>query len=546
MSVTPFPPMTPTKSFVQHWPFRWITWPRVVLGILWLLSLVAAARLGLFIVEKRVPILRRIGLLEMSGIKQTNLYAVAFQRVPVAEDGRYGAIAPLLNGVLFSSRSGRLWYFDSTRTGHALKLRVPVHAEEFDADPANATTIEKDHFAVKGLLVQPTATGVRILSSHNHWDSAKGCYGLRVSVVEMRVDALLAGGTGTWRTLFDTRPCLDLAPPGSGRRMPTIGAGGRMVPLSDREILLTVGVFISDALTTSDPEGIRSADTDYGKTIAIDLRTGRTRVFSRGHRNPQGLAVGEDGRIWMTEHAARGGDELNLLRQGGDYGFPYVSYGTAYGTLDWPLGTETGRHEGYDKATFAWVPSIGPSQLVVVRGTAFARWRGDLIVSSLAARSLFRLRLEGDRVVYAEPIQTIHRMRDLIETAKGEIVLLAEDGFLDYFQPVDAAMDNANLDPLARGQLVAGRCQGCHTFERNGANGNGPNLYGILGRRVAAVPDFNYSQAMRGVGGRWSEESLRRFLADPDAAVPGTSMELPAPLTPEEIDHLLVYLRSVR
>lgn len=523
-----------------------LSWGRVAIGIVWLVSLAVAAQAGVFVFVNKTAILRRLGRMETTGVLPTNLYAVGFHRVPAPIDGRYGALAPLADGVLFSSRSGRLWFADSSRALRELTVRVPINVAEFESDPFTTSTVEKDHFAVKGLFVQSTDRGVRLFASHNQWDAENDCYGLRVSMVELPLDSLLGGADGAWRTLFDTRPCLALGLGGSGSTIPTIGAGGRIVALSDQEILLSVGIFVNDAQVTDDPETMLRPNYDYGKTIAIDVRTGAARPFTTGHRNPQGLAMAPDSSLWLTEHAARGGDELNLLTEGGNYGFPHVAYGTAYGSMDWPLSPVPGRHETHDKPLYAWVPSIGTSQLLVVGGHAFERWRGDLLVSSLVARSVFRVRLAEGRVVLVEPIVTGHRTRDIVETSLGEIVLLAEDGFLVYLVPLDVNADDPNLIPRERGQLVAVRCQGCHTFDQGGANGIGPNLFGVVGRRVASEGDFAYSEALRGVGGRWTEDAIRRYIADPAAFAPGTSMELAFELDDEDAGNLMSYLRTLR
>jgi cytochrome c2 len=256
--------------------------------------------------------------------------------------------------------------------------------------------------------------------------------------------------------------------------------------------------------------------------------------------------IAPDSSIWLTEHMARGGDELNLLREGADYGFPHVSYGTSYGTLDWPIGDAPGRHEGFMRPVHAWVPSIGPSQMVIASGKAFPAWRGDILLATLPARSLYRIRVEEGRVIFVEPMPTIHRMRDLIETAGGEFVILAEDGFLVYLSPIDTEGEDPMLIPRERGQIVASRCQGCHTFNDGGANGIGPNLFGIVGRRIASQPGFAYSDALRGLEGRWTEETLGRFIAQPAAVAPGTSMEVGFDLSDRQREDLFTYLRSLR
>lgn len=521
-------------------------WRLLLLVALWLASVAVAARAGAFAFQYRESILRRLGRIERAGLLQTNLYAVGFQRVSVPIDGRYGGIAPLADGVLFASRSGRLWFVDSARTPRALALQVPINTAEFESDPKNAGLVDADIFAVKDLLTQSTPRGVRVIVSHNQWDAARDCYFLRVSVAELPVDDLLAGRTADWATLHDTRPCQPLGLLGGGQRSPTIGAGGRLAMLGADSLLLTTGIFISDAAATADTASVADPAYEYGKTLVIDLRTRTSRIFTTGHRNPQGLAVGADGRIWVSEHAARGGDELNQLVDGRDYGYPRVSYGTAYGSMDWPLRPAPGLHDGFERPTFAWVPSIGTSQLVVVEGPKFVRWRGDIVLASLTGQSLFRLHLEGPRVAFVEPIVLKHRFRDITETSAGDLVALAEDGYLVYFEPVALDAEDPGLIPRERGQLIAGRCQGCHTFEEGGANGIGPNLHGLVGRRIASVNGFRYSQALRDAGGRWTEESIRRFVTAPSDFAPGSSMEMGFALTDEEFGYLLSYLRSLR
>jgi cytochrome c len=95
------------------------------------------------------------------------------------------------------------------------------------------------------------------------------------------------------------------------------------------------------------------------------------------------------------------------------------------------------------------------------------------------------------------------------------------------------------------GQVVASRCLGCHAFERGAPAAIAPTLYGVVGRRIASMRGFTYSDALEAKGGRWTEQSLRDFLSNPTDFAPGTSMEFPFQLTEREIDHLLTYLRSI-
>jgi glucose/arabinose dehydrogenase len=161
--------------------------------------------------------------------------------------------------------------------------------------------------------------------------------------------------------------------------------------------------------------------------------------LTAGLRNPQGLHWSKDGHVWLTDHGPRGGDELNLLRAGANYGWPAVTYGTAYSRFIWPPARQPGRHEGFEPPIHAWVPTVGISQLVQLEGDEWARWQGDLLILSLNGHTLYRTRLEDDRVVFAEPIPLGHRLRD-IAVAGGAVYVVTDFDLLLRLEP-DYARD---------------------------------------------------------------------------------------------------------
>jgi cytochrome c2 len=399
---------------------------------------------------------------------------------------------------------------------------------------------------VKDLLIQDRSGELRIFASHNHWYADRDCNVLRVSVLELPLAELLGQASGReWRTVFETTPCRELSPLPGGRRGVTLGAGGRLAAISDHELLVTVGGFGPESETGPAPS--QDPDNSYGKTILVDLATGQSRIFTMGHRNPQGLAIAPSSEIWLTEHAARGGDELNLLVDGLNYGYPFVSYGTHYETTTWSTNPRQGHHGGYEPAAMAWVPSIGISQLAVLEGTAFPHWRGDLMVASLVGRSVFRVSVENGRAAFAEPIPVEHRIRDIVEAKDGTIVLKADDDFLIFLAPLDApSVDAGEMTPERRGAMLFAQCQGCHTIQEGGASGIGPNLRGVVGRPVASADDFSYTDGLRSVDGRWTEDALRRFLTDPSSFAPGTSMTMSTTYDQDQISDIVAYLLTLR
>lgn len=169
------------------------------------------------------------------------------------------------------------------------------------------------------------------------------------------------------------------------------------------------------------PDGRVPPDNPFvGRTDA------RPEIWSWGHRNIQGLAVRPGtGQLWLHEHGAQGGDEVNLVKRGANYGWPRVTRGVNYG------GAEITPHRslpGMEDPVHVWTPSIAPSGLAFYQGDAFPGWRGSMLVGALRARALVRLTLEGDRVVAEERIPVYgERIRDVRIGPDGRVYLLTDD-----------------------------------------------------------------------------------------------------------------------
>ena len=190
---------------------------------------------------------------------------------------------------------------------------------------------------------------------------------------------------------------------------------------------MTVGDHEFDGV--NDPRRVSmDPQTELGKAIEIDLDTRAVSIFATGLRNPQGLLISSDGVIWETEHGPHGGDELNVLQPGLNYGWPEVSYGVNYGfpRRPWPANPVQGSHDGFTKPMFAFMPSIGISNLVEANGSEFPLWKGDLLVTSLKDSAIQRLRREADRIVYSERIPLGERLRDIQVLPNGQLVILTD------------------------------------------------------------------------------------------------------------------------
>ena len=162
-------------------------------------------------------------------------------------------------------------------------------------------------------------------------------------------------------------------------------------------------------------------------------------IFSFGNRNVQGAAMNPwSGELWAHEHGPQGGDELNLIRSGINYGWPVITYGRNYGS-----GTRIGEgthKEGMAAPLHQWTPSIAPSGMAFYDGDRFPGWRGSLLVGALKFRLLARLELDGERVVHEERmlVDTIGRIRDVRIGPDGLVYLLNDhpNGVIARLEPV--------------------------------------------------------------------------------------------------------------
>jgi cytochrome c2 len=296
-------------------------------------------------------------------------------------------------------------------------------------------------------------------------------------------------------------------------------------------------------------------EAQYGKILKVDLATGVGQVVSMGHRNPQGIVVLDDGRVLSIEHGPQGGDELNLIRQGANYGWPRESYGTTYRGTAIPDAVSYGRHETFDKPLISWVPSITASAMTVARGFDPA-WEGDLLVGSLVDMSLHRVRLEHDRVAYSERIPVGSRVRDVMQHPDGRIVMWTDNEELiflssapktDEHAQLEDFLDDAPISDVTRERVrnAVDRCSECHSFAV-GEDSRSPSLARVYSADIASTGYPNYSPALKAKSGRWTTENLRAFLSDPAEFAPGTSM--PDPQLPDSMtrDALVDYLQRRR
>ena len=269
--------------------------------------------------------------------------------------------------------------------------------------------------------------------------AARGARGAGTEVVRGRLDR------STMRlrdaeVVFQARP----KTPGTahyGSRLVFGPDGHLFVTLGDRYNYMDQAQNLGNHLGTIvriDPDGSVPDDNPFP-----DREGAEPEIFSYGHRNVQGLArrPGTD-QIWQHEHGPQGGDEVNILKAGANYGWPEITYGIDY---DGSIISEKTHTPGMKQPVVYWDPSIAPSGMAFYDGSAFPEWRGDLFVGALAHRHLRRLELRGDDVVAQEELleDLNARIRAVEPGPNGALYVLtdAADGRLLRLSPVQAGSE---------------------------------------------------------------------------------------------------------
>lgn len=208
--------------------------------------------------------------------------------------------------------------------------------------------------------------------------------------------------------------------------------GGRMAFLADGTLLLTTGDgfdYREAAQDVASGLGKVLRMNDDGSPASGNPFPDSPLVYCYGLRNPQGLAVSRSGVIWLHEHGPRGGDELNRVEAGRNYGWPAITHGRDYsGAVISPF-TEW---EGMEQPLYFWTPSIAPSGLTVYEAGLFPEWKGDLLLGALVDREVRRLELSGGQVIGEEALfsEISARIRDVRTGPDGLLYVLTPDTVL--------------------------------------------------------------------------------------------------------------------
>jgi len=301
----------------------------------------------------------------------------------------------------------------------------------------------------------------------------------------------------------------------------------------------------------------------------VDTPGALPEIYAYGTRAPLGLTRDpRNGDIWEIENGPQGGDELNLIVAGANYGWPITTYGLEY---TGEVISELKEAPGIESPVTYWFPSIAPSSVALYLGDKLPLWQGNLFVGTLRGQHLLRLNVKDGKVLEQEKLllDLNERIRDVREGPDGLLYVLTDstDGRLLRLRPGKpqgsemARVGKAPAVPqglplggfpgprpeadVALGQQIfEQRCMSCHAVDAAAGAGAGPNLAGVFGRQPGAAAGFAFSAAMQNLDIIWSEKTLEYYLASPQNYVPGTVMVAPPMTDAIERHNLIGYLKK--
>jgi glucose/arabinose dehydrogenase len=312
------------------------------------------------------------------------------------------ALAVLSNGSLLlggGDRGGSLFIWSENNP----KLRILGNFIQSNE------RIRDSRFAITDIAVlNERDNSLNILISFPRLTS-KNC--VEVVVDELSVDLIAANAkkVGRW---FTSKPCVPVSA--------VQHAAGRMEVMNSKSVYLTIGDL---GYRKIDSRNLRG---DLGSVFKISKK--KIEKISSGHRNQQGILLFDRKILITSEHGPRGGDEINVIEKGIDYGWPFVTYGEPYTQGDYVIPRETGTHKGFREPIKVWTPSIAPTELIQLPKSGFGQYSGGIAMGTLREMSIVFMTFENRKITTSEIVDIGARIRDLEVMPDQRLVATTDDG----------------------------------------------------------------------------------------------------------------------
>jgi aldose sugar dehydrogenase len=278
--------------------------------------------------------------------------------------------------------------------------------------PANRREIDS-RFAINDIAVlSENAASAKLLISYPRLGSSRSCVEIAVDELAYDRKKQKVRFVENW---FVSKPCVPVSA--------VQHTAGRFAVIDSKSVYVTIGDLGYREID------VRSKRGDLGSIFKLTAKSA-VRI-SQGHRNPQGIALFDNKVLMATEHGPRGGDELNVIKEGADYGWPFVSYGAPYGAGDYVRPGKTGSHEGFIEPIKYWAPSIAPTELVQLPVQGWGDWGRALVLGTLREEVLVFMKINA-KLEVSESINVDfgHRIRDLEMLSNGAMIATTDSGKL--------------------------------------------------------------------------------------------------------------------
>jgi len=271
--------------------------------------------------------------------------------------------------------------------------------------------IRDSRFAITDIAVLRESTNnLNVLISFPRLTN-RNCVEIVVDEVTVNLASANAKKVSRW---FTSKPCVPVSA--------VQHAAGRMEVINSKSVYLTVGDLGYRKIDSRNSRG------DLGSVFKVSKK--KIEKISTGHRNQQGILLFDRNTLITSEHGPRGGDEINVIEKGVDYGWPFVTYGEPYTQGDYVIPRETGTHKGYREPVKVWVPSIAPTELIRLPNNGFGKYSGGIAMGTLREMSLVFMVFENGKVTASENLAIGARIRDLDVLPDQRIVASTDDGRL--------------------------------------------------------------------------------------------------------------------
>ncbi len=315
-------------------------------------------------------------------------------------------------------------YLIVTRLGELCKVETIVSENrEFSCKKTSidfSGTVKNTHFGVKSVLLNKRDLFVAYAINNQDCN--------RLEIKKIALDPTLATEESS-RLIYKSPGCFN------PETTELNAVGGRMIFSNPDKSEITFSLGNAEIWTGLETIAPRN---DYGRVLEMNLSTGKTQAISSGHRNPQGLCfIGED--LYLSEQGPDGGDELNRIVFGRNYGWPSETYGMAYG--EFVSGSVKNRdfasHDRFEKPLLSWVPAIAAGDLICPKNTIKGSWSNNFLLATLKDNSIRRMILDGGSIRVDERIPMGYRVRDILISENGQLVALTDEASIIQLKLID-------------------------------------------------------------------------------------------------------------